>query len=181
MQLQCPCCGIQFPVEAGFADADGKRLAALLAGIEPKLARALIGYLRLFSPAKRGLRMTRAIRIVEELLELINAGAVQKDARTTIAKSAPPRLWLAGMEQMIAGRERLSLPLDNHNYLRAVVFAIASDPDQTQALQAPKGSKAPNPRQLYQEKVGRIEADLRLGLISKEEAQKRLSEAGGPA
>ena len=70
MQLQCPCCGEQFPIEAGFADADGKKLAALLAGLDPKLGRAVLNYLRLFSPAKRGLRMTRAIRLVEELLDL---------------------------------------------------------------------------------------------------------------
>lgn len=41
MQLQCPCCGEQFPVEAGFADTDGKRLAALFAGLDPKLGRAI--------------------------------------------------------------------------------------------------------------------------------------------
>ena len=35
MQLQCPCCGEQFPIEAGFADADGKKLAAMLAGLDP--------------------------------------------------------------------------------------------------------------------------------------------------
>lgn len=56
MQLQCPCCGEQFPIEAGFADADGKKLAAMLAGLDPKLGRAVLNYLRLFSPAKRGLR-----------------------------------------------------------------------------------------------------------------------------
>lgn len=82
MQLQCPCCGEQFPVEAGFADTDGKRLAALFAGLDPKLGRAILNYLRLFSPAKRGLRMTRAIKLVEELLNLVNTGTVQKDARS---------------------------------------------------------------------------------------------------
>ena len=30
MQLTCPCCGEQFPLEAGMADDEGKRLAALL-------------------------------------------------------------------------------------------------------------------------------------------------------
>ena len=29
MRLNCPCCGEQFPMEAGFQDDDGKRLAAL--------------------------------------------------------------------------------------------------------------------------------------------------------
>ncbi|HBP0065760.1 TPA: hypothetical protein L5P25_006807, partial [Pseudomonas aeruginosa] len=111
MQLQCPCCGEQFPVEAGFADTDGKRLAALFAGLDPKLGRAILNYLRLFSPAKRGLRMTRAIKLVEELLNLVNTGTVQKDARSNDTKPASPRLWTTGIEQMITGRERLQLPL----------------------------------------------------------------------
>jgi len=182
MQIQCPCCGEQFPVEAGFADADGKRLAALLAGIEPKLGRAVVGYLRLFSPAKRGLRMTRAIKLVEELLDLVNAGTVQKDARTNDTKPAPPRLWAAGIEQMVTGRDRLQLPLENHNYLRAVVWGIASDPVQAQAAAPVKPPrKASTPQQALQDAIGRIDADVRLGLINKEEGERRVAALRGNA
>lgn len=183
MQLQCPCCGEQFPFEAGFADADGKRLAALLAGLEPKLGRAVLNYLRLFSPAKRGLRMTKAIRLVEELVDLVNAGEVQRDARTSDSKPAPARVWVAGIEQMVLGRERLQLPLENHNYLRAVVYGIAADPAQAVHHQAaPKARNAgPTAQQLLQEVFGRIDADLRLGLIDEEEAERRRSAARGEA
>lgn len=90
MQLQCPCCGEQFPIEAGFADADGKKLAAMLAGLDPKLGRAVLNYLRLFSPAKRGLRMTRAIKLLEELLDLVNAGTVQRTPAPTIPSRRRP-------------------------------------------------------------------------------------------
>ena len=145
MQLQCPCCGEQFPVEAGFADADGKKLAAMLAGLDPKLGRAVLNYLRLFSPAKRSLRMTRAIKLLEELLDLVNAGTVQKDARTNDSKPAPPRIWTAGIEQMLIARDRLSLPLDNHNYLRTVVYGIASDPAQAQAAAPAKPAVVAGP------------------------------------
>lgn len=182
MQLQCPCCGEQFPFEAGFADADGKRLAAQLAGVEPKLGRAVLNYLRLFSPAKRGLRMTKAIRLVEELLDLVNAGQVQRDARTGDSKPAPPRIWAAGIEQMIATRERLQLPLENHNYLRAVVYGIASDPAQAQGAAPVKPSRAAaTSQQILQDAVGRIEADRRLGLINEEEAERRIQAARGNA
>lgn len=132
MRLQCPCCGEQFPFEAGFADAEGKQLAALFADLEPRLGRAVLAYLRLFSPAKRSLRTTKAIKLVEELMLLVNAGSVTRDARTNDSKPASPALWAAGIEQMLAQRERLSLPLDNHHYLRAVVFGIANDPQQAQ-------------------------------------------------
>ncbi|MBL0949186.1 MAG: hypothetical protein IBJ08_00475 [Pseudomonas sp.] len=183
MQLQCPCCGEQFPIEAGFADADGKKLAAMLAGLDPKLGRAVLNYLRLFSPAKRGLRMTRAIKLVEELLDLVNAGTVQKDARTNDSKPAPPRIWTAGIEQMLIARDRLSLPLDNHNYLRTVVYGIASDPVQVQATAPAKPKRAATtPQQDVQDAIGRIEADLRLGIIkTREEADRRIAAARGNA
>lgn len=180
MQIQCPCCGEQFPFEAGFADADGKKLAALFAKLDPKLGRAVLNYLRLFNPAKRGLRMTKAIRIVEELLDLVESGQVQRDARTNESKPAQPRLWTAGIEQMIAQRDRLSLPLDSHNYLRAVVFGIASDPAQVQAVAPARQSRAAaTPQQSLQEQIGRIDADLRLGIINKEEAERRMQAARG--
>ncbi|WP_312466958.1 hypothetical protein [Stutzerimonas nitrititolerans] len=182
MHLQCPCCGEQFPFEAGFADADGKRLAALFAGLEPKLGRAVLNYLRLFSPAKRGLRTTKAIRLVEELLDLVNAGQVQRDARTNDSKPAAPRLWAAGIEQMIASRERLQLPLENHNYLRAVVYGIAADPAQATQLAPARpvaaGSVA-TVQQVMQEAISRINADERLGLIDSEEADRRRQAARG--
>lgn len=182
MQIQCPCCGEQFPFESGFADADGKKLAALFADLDPKLGRAVLNYLRLFSPAKRGLRTTKAIRLVEELLDLVNAGTVQKDARTNDTKPAPPRIWTAGIEQMLIARERLTLPLENHNYLRAVVYGIASDPAQVQAAAPAKPSRAaPSPQQSIQDAIGRIDADLRLGLINKEEAERRVAALRGNA
>lgn len=181
MQLQCPCCGEQFPVEAGFADAEGKRLAALLAGLEPRLGKAVLNYLRLFSPAKRGLRMVKAIRLVEELLALVEAGQVQRDARTSDSKPAAPRLWAAGIEQMVLTRERLQLPLENHNYLRAVVWGIASDPALAAQVGTAKPARAsvPTAMQSLQEEFGRIAADLRLGLIDEEEAERRRAKARG--
>lgn len=182
MQLQCPCCGEQFPVEAGFADTDGKRLAALFAGLDPKLGRAILNYLRLFSPAKRGLRMTRAIKLVEELLNLVNTGTVQKDARSNDTKPASPRLWTTGIEQMITGRERLQLPLENHNYLRAVVWGLASDPAQALAASSKRPQAGgPSTQQLLQDQVGRIQSDIVLGLITKEDGERQIAALKGGA
>lgn len=179
MQVQCPCCGEQFPFEAGFADAEGKQLAALFAGLEPKLGRAVLGYLRLFSPAKRGLRTTRAIRLVEELLALVGTGSVSRDARTTETKPAPPRLWAVGIEQMLIQRERLQLPLENHNYLRAVVWGIASDPAQAQVAAPVKQRAAASAQQTRQEQIGRIQSDMLLGLVGQDEGERQIAELRG--
>lgn len=180
MQLQCPCCGEQFPVEAGFADAEGKRLASLLAGLDPRLGKAVLNYLRLFSPPKRGLRTIKAIRLVEDLVALVEIGQVQRDARTNESKPAQPRLWAAGIERMLLTRDKLDLPLDNHNYLRAVVWALASEPAQAQPTAAvgPRRSNT-TVQQDFQEQIGRIQADMLLNLISKEEGEQRIQALTG--
>lgn len=178
MRVQCPCCGEQYPLEAGFQDDDGKRLAALFAGLEPKLGRAVLAYLRLFSPAKRSLRMTKAIKLVEELVALVEAGAVSRDARTNESRPATARMWTLGIEQMLQQRERLQLPLENHNYLRAVVWGIATDPQQAQLAAASVPSKpraASTIQQDFQEQIGRIDADVRLGIIDKDEGERRMT------
>lgn len=182
MQLQCPCCGEQFPVEAGFADAEGKRLASLLAGLDPRLGKAVLNYLRLFSPPKRGLRTIKAIRFVEDLIALFETGQVQRDARNSEFKPAPARLWATGIERMLLTRDKLDLPLDNHNYLRAVVWALASEPAQAQAsARAEPRRSSTTAQQDFQEQIGRIRADMLLGLVSQEEGEQRIQAlTGGP-
>ena len=129
MRATCPDCGSQAHLSAFFAEDDGKRLAAQLAGMAPELGRAVIGYLGLFKPAKTALRLTRAVKIVEELQQLVDAGTVCNDERSGVRRPASPATWAAGVEQMLAQRASLTLPLANHNYLRAVVFGIADKAD----------------------------------------------------
>lgn len=129
MHLTCPSCSTEFPIEAGFADADGKRLAALFADMEPVLGRAVLGYLRLFKPYKTGLRTARAIKLVQQLLDLVNAGTVCRDERSGVRRPATPAIWATAVEQMLQQRDKLTLPLDNHNYLRAIAFGLAESAD----------------------------------------------------
>lgn len=194
MRILCPCCGETYPIEAGFIDEDGKRLAALFAGMEPKLGRSILSYLRLFSPAKRGLRTAKAIKLIEELMTLVDSGQVQRDARTNDYRAASVNTWVCGIEQMLEARDRLQLPLDNHNYLRTVVFGIAGEPvtqpvpfkapmvanDRASGKVNPMPARAQSPSQeSYLEKMSKISGDLQLGLISQEEAQQRMAALHG--
>jgi hypothetical protein len=129
MNLTCPCCSVEFPIEAGFNDADGKRLAVLFAEMEPDLGRAAIGYLRLFKPPKTALRIARAIKIVQQLVELVSRGSVCRDERGDVRRPATPAVWSQAIEQMLQGKQKLVLPIENHNYLRAIAFAIADSID----------------------------------------------------
>lgn len=129
MRVTCPCCGEAFPLEAGFLEADGKRLATLLAAMPPELGRAAIGYLRLFKPQKQGLRTLRAVKLVSELASLVDAGDVCRDERGGVRRPATAALWAQGIEQMLQQADKLTLPLANHHYLRAIVYGLADAAD----------------------------------------------------
>lgn len=129
MRATCPDCGAEAHLSAFFVEADGKRLAALLAPMAPELGRAVIGYLGLFKPTKTALRLPRAAKLVEELRDLVDAGTVTNDERGGVRRPASPVTWAAGIEQMLAQRAGLTLPLKGHNYLRAIVYGLADQAD----------------------------------------------------
>lgn len=138
LRVTCPSCGTDFPVEAGLVEGDAKRLGAVLAGMDPLLGRTTLQYLHLFKPPKTSLRVSRAVKIVAELADLADAGSVCRDERTGTRRPASPAVWAAGIEQMLAQRDRLTLPLANHNYLRHVVYALADTVDATAEKQREK-------------------------------------------
>ncbi len=129
MHLTCPTCAAEFPLEAGFIDSDGKRLAALFAPMEPVLGRAVLGYLRLFKPPKNALRAARAVKLVQALMALVDAGSVCRDERGGARRPATPAMWAAGIDAMLDGKHKLETPLGNHNYLRAIVYGLADAAD----------------------------------------------------
>lgn len=179
MQVCCPVCATDFPIEAGMIEGDAKRLGALLAGLEPTLGRALVGYLRLFKPTKQGLRLARAVKLANEVALLVATGEVCRDERAGVRRPASPAMWAAGMEQMLTQRERLSLPLDNHNYLRSVVFALADRADAAQERSLEEARRGGQRRQRPAENQATplekalewVEHQLRLGMISPEQAE----------
>lgn len=129
MRATCPDCGAQGHIAAFFVEDDGKRLAALLADMQPELGRAVIGYLGLFKPHKTALRLARAVKLVQELVALVDAGSVCRDERSGMRRATTPSMWAYGIEQMLAQRAALTLPLDSHGYLRAVVYGLADKAD----------------------------------------------------
>jgi hypothetical protein len=117
-------------------EADGKRLAATLAGVEPVLGRALVRYLRLFKPAKTALRMSRAAKLADEVANLAEVGSVSRDDRAGVRRPTTHALWAQGIETMLDQRADLELPMQGHGYLRAVVFSLADKVDAAAERQA---------------------------------------------
>jgi hypothetical protein len=179
---------VDFPWEAGLVEADAKRLGAILGNMEPSLARAAMMYLRLFKPNKTALRLPRAIKLLQEVADLVQAGTVCQDERTGIRRPAYASTWIAGMEQMVNQAERLTLPLTSHGYLRQVVFGLADAADAAAERQreqdrragrhlGPEGDREAQ-RALVElnNALQGLQSDVRLGLLSPEDAEARAAQ-----
>lgn len=190
MQATCPHCAFQAEIEAFFADDDGKRLAAVVAEVPAECGRAVLAYLRLFKPPKTGLRTPRALKLAREVVALVAAGTVSKDERTGVRRPASPSMWAQGIEQMLAQRDRLSLPLESHGYLRAVVYGLADSADaaaerQKEAdmrlgkhLPAGSGNSSPVRQETpLQNALAYIDQQLNYGAIDEDEAKRMQAEA----
>jgi hypothetical protein len=83
----------------------------------------------LFRPAKRALAWPRAKRLLQELVELIQAGKISRNGREW---PAPPSAWRHGIEYVLQRRDqgRLKTPLDSHGYLLEV---LAGEADKAEA------------------------------------------------
>lgn len=177
MRITCPSCHETYPLAAGVADDDGKRLAVLFADMEPVLGRAAIGYLRLFKPAKTALRNARAIKVLGDLVELVRAGTVCRDERGGVRRPASAAVWAAGIEQLLASPGKLSLPLANHHYLRAIVYGLADQADAAAERTKEAGLRVGNrpaapsaPRETpLQAQLAYLAHQLHIGAISPEQ------------
>lgn len=190
MHVTCPSCNESFPIAAGFLEPDGKRFGMLLAGMEPTLGRAVVEYLALFTPARQKLRLAKAVKLVAALDALVREGNVCRDERGGVRRPATAALWAAGIEQMLDQRAKLTLPLANHHYLRAIVFGLADQADAAaerqretdkragRHLQAASAMDDAHSRRLaLNDAMHAIASDLQLGIIDEAKAEERRGQA----
>lgn len=187
MRGTCPECGAQAHLSAFFVEDDGKRLAALLAEMQPELGRAVIGYLGLFKPTKTALRMARAVKIVQELVALVETGTVCKDERSGVRRPASALTWATGIETMLLQRASLTLPLETHNYLRVVVYGLADkadaaverkrEADARAGKHLPEATATERRESAYENHVSWIKQMEAMGQFSKEQAEEERHQA----
>lgn len=190
MRATCPECGAQAHISAMFVEEDGKRLAMIAAGLGPELGKVLLSYLGLFKPAKQGLRLARAVKLAQEVADLVATGSVYKDERSSLRRPATPSHWAAGMDTMLTQRSSLVLPLESHGYLRAVVYGLADKADAHQErkreaeartgmhLSRPTGiSESPHHESKLDTQLAYIDHMMRMGQITPEEANGQRQDA----
>jgi len=127
LKLICPGCGSIASAETWLNDALCRETMLAVVQLPPPLPKITLGYLSLFRPGQRALTWKKAKRLAGEIAALAASGHVQVQGR--VARPCPPRIWAAAMEQMIEQRDRLRLPMPNHNYLRQVAWDLADRDD----------------------------------------------------
>jgi len=120
MRLVCPCCGAIASLEAWENDGAVRQFIAAMSVLPHQVQPHASRYLGLFRKGGRGLAWQRALRIIQDLRDLVTSGTVHWEGGEV--RPAPPELWARIMLQMIeAGKSELT----DHNYLRKAVWSEA--------------------------------------------------------
>lgn len=122
MKITCPNCGVSGSLEMFLNDALTRAVLKHALELPAPLSKQILTYIGLFRPAKRALTWDRVEKLLNELLEPIKAGRVERGGRTW---SASTSVWQAALEEMLGKREKLRLPLKTHGFLFEVVAGLA--------------------------------------------------------
>jgi len=115
MNLQCPCCHARFSLETALQDDAARELLWLLADLEPRLARAIAGYLGLFRSKGRALNWDRAGRLAHEVLAL----TPDREALALALAETTEAIWNKREKEP-------PRPMSNHNYLKRVLESLTA-------------------------------------------------------
>ena len=122
MRLVCPCCGAVCSAEAWVNDPTAREALKVIAEELPAgVAPLALPYLSLFRKSGAGLRWPTVLKRLQELADLVRSERIQWDGGET--RPAPAHLWAAALD-VVVGRQPKHL--DNHNYLRRVVWEMAA-------------------------------------------------------
>lgn len=142
MKTACPACGAAFSLDTLLGN-EGAREAVMAALAMPApIGKLLVQYLGLFRPAQRQLSFDRVASLLNELLPLIAAASIQRSGRTW---SAPQEYWAMALNEIIAKRDNLTLPLKSHGYLLAIIEGYSNKAEGKKEAQteARKGGYTP--------------------------------------
>jgi len=111
----------------------------MVSAFQADVGRRCLHYLGMFRGGGRGLSWPRVLRLLTEIRALLDAATVAWDGKP--ARPCTASMWGQAMEKMIQNPPR-SLPLKNHNYLRAIAYEIANDGDRAAEVKRNKAERA---------------------------------------
>lgn len=138
MKFTCPNCYETLSL-AALIEHDASREAVRLALEFPSpLGKQLLQYASLFKPAQRALSMDRFASILSDLLPMIQAAQIERNGRLW---PAPQDYWKQAFESMLAGRDKLTLPLKSHGYLLEIISGFANKAEAKAEAKHEQGRK----------------------------------------
>lgn len=129
MNLTCPSCFARFALDAALNDTDARHAISQALLLPSQLGPLTLRYLGCFNPPKRAASWGRINRLLTELNSAIEQQTINRHGRNWQVSHSN---WHAALTQLLDRKDsgKLSLPLDDHNYL----YAIAVDQaDKTEA------------------------------------------------
>lgn len=126
MKLVCPSCGATHSADAWLNNAAAREAITVAAELPRDVARRALDYVSLFRPLTRSLSLKRVRRLLEELRDLVAQPEVSWNLRPP--RPNRPEAWARALEE-ICNHPPKRLPLENHNYLRAIQYRIADEKD----------------------------------------------------
>lgn len=127
MRLVCPSCGAMHSAESFINDDAARKCMVYIA--KSNIGEIILPYLALFRSEKgKGLRWSKALRLLEELEKLVSSEYVEWDRKKSYKNDIS--YWSEAINRVLAKPPR-QLPLENHNYLRAIAWSVADEADRT--------------------------------------------------
>ena len=141
MKLSCPACGAVASLDVLLGHESARDAVMVALAMPAPLGKLMVQYLGLFRPAQRQLSFDRVANLINELLPMIQEAKIERGGRIW---AAPQDYWKMGMEDMLAKRDKLTLPLKNHGYLLAIIESYSSKAEAQAELQneARKGGRS---------------------------------------
>lgn len=128
MKGMCQTCGETAPLEWFAGNAETREMIAIVARMPREVSERCLAYLRLFRPPTgRAMAAKKALRLIQELEELVAKGYVSRPGRPD--RDCPARIWGEAIDLMLTQSGSLDLPMPNHNYLVKVAWGKADKED----------------------------------------------------
>lgn len=129
--VQCPACGAEMSLDVCLSHEALRRATFDLLTLSLPLGALVMRYIALFKPPKNRLSPDRMAKLVQQLLPDMQRNGITHKGRDW---HMPMSGWRAGLEAMLekAAADKLSLPLDNHQYLYTVLAGMA---DKVEAVE----------------------------------------------
>lgn len=122
MRLTCPACGAEYTLDVLIAHEGAREALVEAMGLNLSLGKRLVQYLSLFRPPKRQLTMDRVASILKEISPAIKAARITRNGRDW---AIPQESWAWALEEIVAKKDKLTLPLRSHGYLFEMLIAAA--------------------------------------------------------